>query len=357
MLDFFNTLRDEITAYLKTMFREKQHEFSRINGWGRDLCDRLLGFAVQGKMIRGGLVYLGYALFQGEADSRRQRQLVAAGAAMELFQSALLVHDDIMDRDTTRRGQSSLFFQYAQLADRQGMSQSYHFGESLGICAGDVAFFLAFEILSGLTIDPARYRRLLALTAREIGYVGVAQMQDIYNGASCRRVTDADILRLYLYKTGRYTFSLPLMLGGILAGRPNSDIELLEKLGEAIGIVFQMRDDELGLFGDEGETGKPVGSDIREGKKTLFYGYLMELSSPEERERLSGIFGQQDLKEEDITFVQDLTERLGIRDTVGTLAKAEYRRASALLTRLPAAVEPYSEILGRLLDYTLVRSK
>jgi geranylgeranyl pyrophosphate synthase len=83
----------------------------------------------------------------------------------------------------------------------------------------------------------------------------------------------------------------------------------------------------------------------------------MELSSPEERERLSGIFGQQDLKEEDITFVQDLTERLGIRDTVGTLAKAEYRRASALLTRLPAAVEPYSEILGSLLDYTLVRSK
>jgi geranylgeranyl diphosphate synthase type I len=276
---------------------------------------------------------------------------------MELFQSALLVHDDIMDRDTTRRGLSSLFFQYAQLADRQGLNQSYHLGESLGICAGDVTFFIAFEILAGLDVDSDMYRRILALAAREIGYVGVAQMQDVYNGASSQRVTDADILRLYLYKTGRYTFSLPLMLGGILADRPDSDISLLEKLGESIGIVFQIRDDELGLFGNEAETGKPVGSDIREGKKTLFYGYLMELATGEDRERLAGIFGRQDLGDEDIRFVQDLTERLGIRDTVGKLAEAEYKRASALLAQLSGGVEQYIATLKSLLEYTLVRTQ
>lgn len=357
MLQFFHTRRNDIEAYLQTLFQKKQHEFSRINGWGQDLCNRLLEFAVHGKMIRGGLVSLGFALFRGEPDDQQQQQLIAAGAAMELFQSGLLVHDDIMDRDTTRRGLSSLFFQYAQLVDRQGLNQSYHLGESLGICAGDVAFFLAFEILAGLNVDPDLYRRILALTAREIGYVGVAQMQDIYNGTTYQRVSDADILRLYLYKTGRYTFSLPLMLGGILAGRPDSDIDLLEKLGESIGIVFQIRDDELGLFGNEVETGKSVGSDIREGKKTLYFGYLTELASGEDRERLSGIFGRQNLNVEEIRFVRGLTERLGIRDTVRNLAEAEFKRAAALLAQLTDVIEPYSATLRRLLDYTLVRTR
>ena len=357
MVDFFKSRRDEIEAYLRDLFVRKQLEFARINGLGRDLCNRLLDFAVHGKMIRGGLVSLGYALFRGDPEDEQQQQLAAAGAAMELFQSALLVHDDIMDRDTTRRGLASLYFQYAELADRQGVNESYHLGESLGICAGDVAFFLAFEILAGLKIDPDTYRRILALTAKEIGYVGVAQMQDIYNGATTHRVTDADILRLYLYKTGRYTFSLPLILGGILAGCPEADIELLEKLGESIGIVFQIRDDELGLFGNRSETGKPVGSDIREGKKTLYFGYLNELAADEDRLKLSRIFGSQDLSEEDIRFVQDLTEKLGIRDTVRKLVDTEFKQANELLTRLKDTVPPFSQALQELLDYTLVRTK
>jgi geranylgeranyl diphosphate synthase type I len=357
MVEFFRSRRNEIEAYLRDLFLRKQHEFSRINGWGSDLCDRLLDFAVHGKMIRGGLVSLGYALFRGDPAEQQQQQLTAAAAAMELFQSALLVHDDIMDRDTTRRGLASLYFQYAELADRQGLNESYHLGESLGICAGDVAFFLAFEILAGLKIDPDTYRRILALTAKEIGYVGVAQMQDIYNGAADNRVTDADILRLYLYKTGRYTFSLPLILGGILAGRPEADIELLEELGESIGIVFQIRDDELGLFGNQTETGKPVGSDIREGKKTLYFSYLNELAEDEDRIKLSHIFGSQDLSAEDIRFVQDLTKKLGIRETVQKLAAAEFKRANALLRQLPEMVPEFSGTLQELLDYTMERTK
>ena len=70
------------------------------------------------------------------------------------------------------------------------------------------------------------------------------------------------------YKTGRYSFSLPLLAGAMLADAPAELRGKLETFGESIGLLFQIRDDELGLFGDERELGKPVGSDVREGKKT-----------------------------------------------------------------------------------------
>ena len=82
--------------------------------------------------------------------------MIQAETAVELFQSALQMHDDIMDRDQLRRGFGSVFYQYAQLADRAGIADSYHLGESLGISAGDIANFLAFEVLSRL-LPMSRY--------------------------------------------------------------------------------------------------------------------------------------------------------------------------------------------------------
>lgn len=353
MLSFFEDRKKDIREFLAELFERKRDEFSRINHLGGDLCGRLYNFSIQGKMIRGGLVSLGYSLFRGWREEDKSR-LVAAGAAMELFQSALLVHDDIMDRDTTRRGLSSIFYQYAKMADHQGMAESYHVGESLGICAGDVAFFLAFEILAGLEVKPETYKKILALVSREIGYVGIAQMQDLYNGASPARVTDSEILKLYLYKTGRYTFSLPLMIGGLLAGADEGEIDKLAELGEETGIVFQIRDDELGLFGED--IGKPVGSDIREGKKTLFYGYLQEFTEKDDRDRLNRVFGSDDITEEDVRFVQRLTEDTGVRDTVRGLARSMADKAFGSLNSLVNVEKDYKGMLEGLLNYTLARS-
>ena len=151
MLSYFQNVREEIRRELKVFFDRKAEEFERVNALGQDLCARLYEFSAQGKMIRGGLVSLAYSLFRGDGEQSAVREkLVAAGAAMELFQSGLLVHDDIMDRDPVRRGLASLYHQYVEMADGKGIAESAHLGESLGICAGDVAFFLAFEILSGI---------------------------------------------------------------------------------------------------------------------------------------------------------------------------------------------------------------
>ena len=356
MLSYFQNVREEIRRELKVFFDRKAEEFERVNALGQDLCARLYEFSAQGKMIRGGLVSLAYSLFRGDGEQSAVREkLVAAGAAMELFQSGLLVHDDIMDRDPVRRGLASLYHQYVEMADGKGIAESAHLGESLGICAGDVAFFLAFEILSGIDTDPVVHRDILSLCSRELSYVGIAQMQDVYNGASTEPVTSPDIMKLYLYKTGRYTFSLPLAIGGLLAGRSRETVRKLEEIGEHLGVIFQIRDDELGLFGDEQRMGKPVGSDVKEGKKTLYYGYLLNLAAPTVRRRLLDIFGREDLTEEDLAYVRSLTEELGVRKMIREHAGGLAEKARGLLESLHGVDEGRIALLRELLDYSMVR--
>jgi geranylgeranyl diphosphate synthase type I len=358
MLSYFEDKKAKISTYLKEFLAEKGTRFSTINTLGKDVCDRIYDFAIQGKMIRGGLVSLGFGMSRnGHFPKAGPEQMIQAGAAVELFQSALLVHDDIMDRDQVRRGFGSVFYQYARMADRAGIADAYHLGESLGICAGDLSYFLAFEVLSRLEVGPLIYQRIQKLVSQELAYVGIAQMQDIYWGASNGSVSDEEVLHLYLYKTGRYTFSLPLMIGGLLAEQSEHTLNLLEKVGEHMGIIFQLKDDEIGLFGDQSEIGKPIGSDIREGKKTLYYGLLQKRASSEDLARIAYLIGNPDINEQDVQYVRDLVVRLGIFEEVRNLTETLAGKAGALIPWLPGFKFEEREVMLKLLDYSLVRTR
>jgi geranylgeranyl diphosphate synthase type I len=358
MLSYFDEKKRKISAYLKEFLSEKGTAFSNINTLGKDVCDRIFDFAIQGKMVRGGLVSLGFTMSRnGSFPKAGPEAVIQAGAAVELFQSALLMHDDIMDRDQMRRGFGSVFYQYARLAEGAGISDAYHLGESLGICAGDLAYFLAYEVLSRLEIDPHILRRVQTLVSRELAYVGIAQMQDIFWGASNKSVADEEVLRMYLYKTGRYTFSLPLAIGGLLAEQSEQNLSLLEKLGEHLGVIFQLKDDEIGLFGDQSEVGKPIGSDIREGKKTLYYGLLQKRASAEDLARIAYLIGNPDVDEQDVRYFRDLVVRLGVYEEVRNLIESLADKARALVPWLPGFRSEEREVMLKLLDYSLVRTR
>ena len=228
---YFDPIRARISELLRRFFQEKREELARVNPLGRDASERLVEFTLGGKMIRGCLVHLGWSIgSRGRARPAPEESasVAAAGAAMELFQSGLLVHDDIMDRDLVRRGRPSIFQQYAQKAGREGHADPAHVGQALGICAGDVACFMAFELLARVRAPAPVQSEVLALCARELSAVGIAQMQDVAWGASKDGVKVDDILRMYRYKTGRYSFSLPLRTGALIAG---ADRDLQEKTG------------------------------------------------------------------------------------------------------------------------------
>jgi geranylgeranyl diphosphate synthase type I len=325
-VEYFLSAKKKIGEFLAAYLEEKAREFSFIPDWGRDAVGRLAAFGLEGKMVRGGLVLLGHEMRGGG----RHHDALRCAAAMELAQAGFLIHDDIMDRDETRRGEPSLFKQYADLAAARGFADPYHQGESLGICGGDLAFFLALDLLS-VDDPPPGY---LGFCSRELAAVCLAQMQDVAYGAGDEVPGEAEILALYAHKTGRYSFSLPLTAGAMLAGAKAAELSGLSALGERMGVLFQIRDDELGIFGQAGELGKPIGSDIREGKKTIFYRALLDSLPPGKRERARSLFGRADSGQAELEEARDLIEGSGARARVAGIAARLSAEALEILTGL-----------------------
>lgn len=313
MSDFRSVLsqyRTDISEVLDESIPRLCGDLESANPWRFGLCEQLLAYAKRGKMIRGALVRATYELLRpGEP---KDEQAATLGAVMELIQSFLLIHDDVMDRDDTRRGEPSIHVLYRNLADVEGIADAQHFGESMSICVGDVAFLLAMRLLAELDVEPLVIASLLSVVAREVSLVGVAQMSDLYHGVTEQPVGPDHIETLYVHKTGRYTFSLPMTLGAHLAAAGADTIETLSSAGETLGYVFQLKDDELGIFADQGELGKPVGSDIGGNKKTLLRHRLFEAVGVENRKKLEQIFGTTPVEPSSLKMVRRLIEETGV---------------------------------------------
>lgn len=257
MPPIFQLHKKSIDQFLKTFLASKQNDFARVNPWGPDALAKIRSVISEGKTIRGSLVLLSHDALHGKAKDDAFR----VAAAYELIQTGLIIHDDIMDHDSLRRGKPTLHVQYKS--------------EALAMCVGDILFFLAHELLGTLLSPKDADTALQTASNRIFEEVGIAQMQDVSFGTSQKVPAKEEILSLYKYKTARYTFSLPMMAGAILARADQKTVDLLEKLGEEIGILFQIQDDVIGL-GDSRVTGKSAGSDIREDKKTLARFYAVQ---------------------------------------------------------------------------------
>jgi geranylgeranyl diphosphate synthase type I len=220
-----------------------------------------------------------------------------------------------------------------------------------------VAFFLGFQTLSAPPVPQATRAGLAALCAGELSRVAVAQMQDVAWGAGPDPAPEGEVLRLYTYKTGRYTFSIPLAAGALLSSCGPQPLAALEELGECLGILFQLRDDLLGLFGSERELGKPVGSDVREGKKTLLHGRLMARAPEAAAERLRGIFGNPAIGEADLDFVRAQAEGLGVLREVQELSAGYAAEARRLIEGLPRARREEQGVLHELVRYVAERTR
>jgi geranylgeranyl diphosphate synthase, type I len=351
-MDHFDRRRERTTAFLDAYLRGKRGLFGRINAWGPDALEKLGPFVRTGKLVRSGLVAVGATI---ERD-RIARGATQAGAAVELIQAALLIHDDIIDRDEMRRGRPSLHHEYALQGGKLGARGHVHFGEGMGICLADIAFFLAFELLSTLPAPRNVRAELVSLWSHELCLVGLAQMQDLYLGETGAPVRTDEIVRLYLYKTARYSFSVPLLTGAKLTGASRAVQERLDGIGESLGVLFQLKDDDLGLFGSEQELGKPVGSDIRECKQTLLSHLLFRRAKPGERKRLADVFGNPRITPAMVDEVKDMVERLGVRRDLTARMRRLRREAMARIDELPDGGSS-RRILRDLVEFSLDRRK
>lgn len=269
--------------------------------------------AVKGKQFRGCLLL---DFYQNLSDSFEIERVLDIAVAIELYGTALLVHDDIMDRAESRRSLPTAHTFLATHAKNNDLKEPDHFGSGAALCLGDVLFFIATELIAEAPLPPEQRLKISIVSSRELALLGLAQVEDLRLSSFQESVTKEEIITMYRGKTGRYTGRWPLEIASILAGFPADICQKVAKVGEDIGLLYQLKDDELGLFGVPAETGKSTTSDITEGKKTLYYWNLQQLLTEEEKRRVFSIIGNSVASEQDVEFIKAVIEEKGISEIV-----------------------------------------
>ena len=297
------------------------------------MVDALAGLVRRGgKRLRPALVAAAYAA-SGRSLAPLPSALVDVGVAFELLQAYFLVHDDWMDGDRERRGGPSV---HAALEARHG---NPHLGASLAVLAGDLASGLAHEVLAAMTAPAGVVVRVMREFARMEQMVVLGQSLDLTLGADA----DPDAVdRMHARKTGSYTVRGPLLIGALLGEASQDVVAALDRFGAPLGIAFQLRDDLLGTFGDPSETGKPVGSDLRAGKRTALVASALARCAPADRVRLQAILADAThparlapVTDEDIGYAMQLFETCGARAALEARIDALAAEARAALFGLP----------------------
>ncbi|MEM0158635.1 MAG: polyprenyl synthetase family protein [Thermoplasmataceae archaeon] len=304
-LELMQTLRDSVERELENFFR------TIVPTWMGGICqesvESIREFTMRGgKRVRPILMITGHDLF-----SPFDQKVVRASISIELTQSYLLIHDDIMDQSDTRRGKPSLhaFFRnkFSQIAqDPKRLS------ENVAIVAGDLAEAFAHRSLLESGLDSNALLSANIDLSRIIEFTGYGQLIDI-TSAFESKFSQKDLLRLHLLKTAKYTVEGPLMMGAHLS-ETKSNLRPLSYYGLLTGIAFQLHDDILGLFGNEAETGKSIKSDVIEGKKTLLVLKAVELSSKGDADFLLNTLGRPDIGDGDFIRFRKIVENSGSLD-------------------------------------------
>lgn len=258
-----------------------------------------------GKRIRPLFVYAGRRCAGDKitvSETRRAPdETLRVCAAIELIQACALVHDDILDRSDTRRGNPTVHRRFEAIhRARDWDHDAVHYGDSAAILIGDLALAWADDLFHGVMpvaddaqTSPPRPMPFAASTvwSRMRTEVLAGQFLDITNEASGEESTTA-AERVMTYKTAAYTVARPLELGATLGGADASLRRELHSIGIDLGVAFQLRDDLLGVFGDPEQTGKPSGDDVIAGKRTALLAVALERADHPDRAVLRDSIGR-----------------------------------------------------------------
>ena len=272
------------------------------------LWQTLEASAAGGKRFRPRLVMAAYRGLGG-AD---EHAAAYVGAAFELLHTALIVHDDVIDRDFTRRGNPNVSGSYRDIATTAGIPIpiAEHRGMSVAVIAGDLALVNAYRLIDRSGVNDEVRERLLELMDAAITASAAGELLDVDFSMSAEPPAVDEVLRMERLKTAVYTFEAPLQAGAVLAGASDEIVAALGDFGCAIGIAYQVRDDLLGVFGDEKLTGKTTVGDLREGKRTAITAYA---ATTDAWASIRSLVGKPSLTMEQAGYVRSVLEECGAR--------------------------------------------
>jgi geranylgeranyl diphosphate synthase type I len=315
-------LTGAVTDRLRRYLHDRRTETAYIGTDYGDLIAALEDFVLSGgKRMRPAFAYWGW---RAVATAEPDPEVLLLFSALELLHACALVHDDVIDDSSTRRGRPTAHVHFAALhRDRNWRGSADRFGISAAILLGDLALAWADDIVFGADIPPAAQRRVHRVWAEIRTEVLGGQYLDIVAEASAAE-SIASAMNVDTFKTACYTVTRPLQLG-VAAAADRPDVQaVFEQFGTDLGVAFQLRDDVLGVFGDPAVTGKPSGDDLRSGKRTVLLAEavgLADKSDPLAANVLRSSIGEQ-LTDAQVGQLRDIIE------SVGALAAAEQRIAS-----------------------------
>lgn len=314
-----------------------------------ELWQTLEDNTIGGKRFRPRMVMTAYEALGG-ADHQAAAYI---GAAFELLHTALIVHDDVIDHDFTRRGAPNISGTYRDRALAAGTSAQVaeHSGISAAVIAGDLALFNAYRLIDRSGVSGAVRARLLEVMDDALFASAAGELIDVDFSIAPDMPRVDDILTMERLKTAVYSFECPLQAGAILAAASDEVVSTLADFGREIGIAYQLVDDLLGVFGREAETGKTTLGDLREGKRTVLISYA---TTTPEWAMIRDLVGYPDLTEDQAEVVRGVLVQCGAKSFAEGLARYYANRALARLAEphilpiLRAELHPVADaVLGR----------
>ena len=346
-----------LDAELDSFLTERTRLVEGISPEAVPLLEAIHALSRGGKRLRGLLCYWG---FRGAGGAALDPAAVRAGLALELFQSAALIHDDIIDRSDTRRGAPSVHRRFEHGHRDAGWHlDGEQFGTSAAILAGDLCLALSEEVFTSVGAPAAFGTPAREIFNRMRTEVMAGQYLDILEEVVGPGHRPEDAVRrarnILRYKAAKYTTEHPLAIGGALAGAGEDLLQAYAAFSLPLGEAFQLRDDVLGVFGDPGSTGKPAGDDLREGKRTVLIAYTLAKGSDEVRAEVAGGLGDPDLDDAGVQRLRSLITQTGAlaatEHLIADHSEAAYRALAEL--ELP---DPVPAALSRLADAAVRRT-
>ncbi|NKX51549.1 polyprenyl synthetase family protein, partial [Arthrobacter deserti] len=266
-------------------------------------------------------------------------EAVQAGVALELFQAAALIHDDIIARSVTRRGKPSVHRQFEGRHRSRGWALApERYGLAAALLAGDLCLSLSEEAFTAIgpgAGSGSEARRVFNQMRTEVMAGQYLDVLEEVAGPSRPAGTAVErALQILRFKSAKYSTVHPLCLGGALAGGSPGLVASYAGFALPPGEAFQIRDDVLGVFGDPAATGKPAGDDLREGKRTVLIGHTLNNCSGSERRYLQEHLGSPAMTDATIEELRSLIIRSGAlaaaEEMIAELVSTVYERLDAL---------------------------
>ncbi|MEG3615314.1 polyprenyl synthetase family protein [Isoptericola haloaureus] len=347
-------LRTDVDAALRAHLDRLRDEAVGIGAGTTALTEHVSTLLAGGKRLRAAFCYWSFRAHGGAATGPERDAVVRIGAALELFQAAALLHDDVMDASDTRRGMPTAHRVFAaRHEDNAWTGDGERFGTAAAILLGDLCLVACQrEAAAALdAVEPAVARTARDLFDTMTSEVVVGQYLDVLVQAEpwgLDPAGDEERARTVLRsKSARYSVERPLTLGAVLAGADPEQVAAISAVGLPVGEAFQLRDDLLGVFGDPAVTGKPAGDDLREGKHTVLVARTLADGDDEARALLAKHLGDPDLSDADVTALRETITASGAVEDVEALID---ELATGALGRLEASDlrSPGREVLADL---------